>query len=346
MPTPRDIKRVMLLPLNYDHQQWGMISAFTQVFGKHNVDVFDYLTAKKGLQDSDARVNAAFLERAEAFKPDWVWMQLQETQVITADTISGVKKLLPNCVITQWNGDYRPVLGAYQRDIAQVCDISFVSSRGQLVDYHRAGASDVSYCQIGLDWAEDVLGLPEWLPPFIVPDVVFIGNYYADGPWKRGTQERLDAVLALKTAFGPRFGVVGQGWPTGVPVVGTCTVKQQHHVYKRAKVAINVNHENHVESYYSDRLLIAMASGTPVVSRYVPGLDEEFDPGQDLLVYADVYADDDHSGLRDLCKQVQFLLDTPDEAKRIGARARAWVMTYHSWYARVLQVLPEIVGIA
>ena len=335
----RDVKRVLVLPLNYDHPQEGMVEAFRQVFGDVSVSVFDYLFVQKQLQGSAVYADAEFFEVATRLKPDWIFMQLQETGIVTPATIGSIKLALPNTVITQWNGDYRPELGEYQKSIARACDLTLLSSRGQLADYTRAGARDVAYCQIGLDWSEDVLGKPAWQSPFEVPEIVFIGNYYEHGPWKRGTAERLDAVKRLNAVFGARFGVVGSGWPAGTPVIGACTVKQQHHVWKRAKVAINVNHENHVESYYSDRLLIALASGTPVVTYKVPGLDREFDVGEELLAYDETLTDDD------LVNCVDFLLTHPSRAREIGMRGRLRVMREHSWYARILQILPTIQGL-
>lgn len=330
----RSIKRVLVLPLNYDHQQNGMIDGFRQVFGPWNVDIFDYL--EMGLQGkSDAEVNGNFVARTREWKPDWIWMQLQETNVITADAIRAVKAALPRALITHWTGDYRPVITPYLAGVAKACDMTFVSSKGQLQDFFLAGAHDVNYCQIGVDWTEDVLGWPDWTPPFRVPDVVFIGNYYEAGPWTKGSLERLNAVRALDEAKGIDFGVVGSGWPPGVPVVGTCTVKQQHHVWKRAKVAINVNHANDVECYYSDRLLIAMASGTAVVTKYVPGLETEFVEAENV-----VWFDEDD----ELVRHVRYLLANPIEREQIGEAGRHTVMRYHSWFARILEILPTVEG--
>jgi hypothetical protein len=334
--TPKTIRRVLVLPLNYDHQQLGMVQAFRDVFGGHNVEVYDYLQKSRDGQ-SDAEVNAGFVDLAYHHKPDWIFMQLQETQLITAETIRTVKLAHQDAVITHWTGDYRPVLTPYLATICKACDITMASSRGQLPDFFSAGATHAMYCQIGIDWAEDVLGWPNWIPPFRVPDVVFIGNYYEGGPWAKGSQQRLQAVRALHEAPGIDFGVVGAGWPTGVPVVGTCTVKQQHHVWKRAKVAINVNHENDVELYYSDRLLIALASGTPVVTRYVPGLQLEFEEASDLLWF-------ENDDGRDLVQCVALLLGDADLRARIGANGRHTVMRHHSWYARILEILPSIEG--
>lgn len=329
--------RVLVLPLNYDHPQLGMISAFQHAFGSRNVDVFDYLAVYRGLGEKPelrGLVDDGFLARVRTFQPDWIFAQLQETDVISPAALAAARHAGgQRAYVTHWTGDYRPQLMPYTCEVSRACDLTMASSRGQLVDFTKAGSPDVMYVQIGLDWDEDVLGLPPWTPPFAVPEVVFLGNHYAGGPWVQGTAERLAVAQALQQAFGWRFGVVGHGWlGNGVNVVGTCTVKQQHHVWKRAKVAINVNHENHVANYYSDRLLIAMASGTPVVTWRVPGLEDEFVIDEDLLVATSPDG---------FVAATQRLLADPYR-HLVGANGRDKVMREHSWYARLLQILPEI----
>jgi hypothetical protein len=322
------IRKVLALTLNYDHPQTGQVLGLEQVFGSDNVVELDYLA----LQRAGADVESVFVETTREFQPDWVWMQLQDTGVVSAEAIERARKAWPEAVFTHWTGDYRPSISPYMASISQACDATFISSRGQLAQFFNHGASNVSYVQIGLDWYEDVLGLPDWTPPFKVPDVVFIGNYYADGPWPKGTAERLEAVRALQRAH-VDFGVVGTGWPADVRTVGTCTVKQQHHVWKRAKVCVNVNHANDVENYYSDRMLIALASGNPVVTKYVPGLEHEFSEGEDIVWFDE--ADE-------LVRHVKYLLENKVEAREIGRAGRQRAMREHSWYVRFLDLLPEV----
>jgi hypothetical protein len=140
----------------------------------------------------------------------------------------------------------------------------------------------VAYCQVAADWDEDIDGNPPWTPPFRVPDVVFCGNYY--GGAFPDTGKRLEAVKAVQNA-GLDVGVVGGGWPSGTPVSGRCGVKQQHHVYKRAKVALSVNHFNDITRYYSDRIFSAMAAGCATVAHHVPGIEKDFEDGRHLVVY-------------------------------------------------------------
>lgn len=326
------IHKTLVAPLNYDHPQRGLLHAFRGVLGEGAAQSFDYLELQRQGQSTDA-INRHFVEVAVTTRPDWIWLHLQDTGVITAEAILAVRAALPRTVITHWTGDCRPSVSEYLSSICRATHLTLISSVGQVPMFREAGAETVLYLQIGLDWEEDVLGLPSWTPPFRVPDVVFCGNYYPHS-FLDGSRERLGAVEALLAA-GIDAGVVGSGWPPSVPVVGQCQVKQQHHVWKRARVALSINHFNGIDRYYSDRQLIAMASGTPVVCRFVPGLDAEFDVGGALLAFHEPH---------EMVAHVRSLLDDPERAARIGRAGRAAVIRGHTWFHRLLDVLPAVLA--
>lgn len=325
------IERVMVAPLNYSHVQWGQISAFDKVFESGDagkVWAFDFMAMTRAGHVLDY-INRDFTERAIHLKPDWIWLQVQGANVIQPWAIERIKQALPKCLITHWMGDCRLTIPP---DLAAMCAIThatLLSNVGQLGVYRRAGAPRAHYVQIGLDWEEDVLGLPEWTPPFNVPAVVFCGGFYGR-TFDQGSNERISAIRALVRA-GIDVGVVGTGWPSDIPVIGACHVKQQHHVYKRAKVALSINHFNDIERYYSDRQLIAMASGTPVVCRYVPGLEDEFVHGSHCLFWRDE---------TQLVQHVRWLLADDARAARVGELGRDQVIEHHTWEARIRQLLP------
>lgn len=332
----RTARNVLLLPLNYDHVQHGMIDGFRQVFGGDNVAVFDYMCAvDRPLGPATRTVDQVLVDFCEYIhqrKPDLVFMQLQETGVIKAETIRAARGFSPKTVFVHWTGDYRPVISDYVQSICCVTDMTFASSVGQLKDFTLAGAADVNYMQIGVDWEPDVLGIPAWEPPFAVPEIVFCGNHYPDGPWVAGTAQRLADIRALKRE-GYDIGVVGRGWPDDIPVVGQCAVKQQHHVYTRAKVVLSISHVNDVAHYYSDRLLIAMASGTATIARRFPGSDEEFHDGV-LPTYADE---------TELFELVTEMRAVDQWRKVVGLSQRAFVRAYASWFSRITcQLLPMV----
>lgn len=347
------INRVLVAPINYDHPQLGLLQAFDGIFDSGAFDfghgagmswqrsgrsaavgLFDFIYHQRRGHPIEV-INGDFV--AAAAHADWIWLQAQDTEIIHAESLLRIRTQNPRCVISHWTGDMRPTVSDYMASICKASHLTLASSIGQLAAFRAAGAARAEYCQIGVDWFEDVIGLPAWEPPFRVPEVVFCGNFYGDR-FPEGSAERLAAIRALVEA-GFDVGVVGKGWPGDIPVAGECTVKQQHHVYRKAKVALSISHFANVASYYSDRQIIAMASGTPVVARWVPGMDEEFefDPfnaGDPCVWY---YGNPD-----DLVVEVKHLLCQPELAARIGRAGRREVIRRHTWFSRILGVLPLI----
>lgn len=327
-----DISRVLMATINADHPQVGMRKAFDELFGRDNVRDFDYLELQRHGK-STAAINQEFVAAAISHKPDWIWLQVQETNILKADTIQNLKKQLPSTVITHWMGDCRKSVPNYLASICKATDVTFVSNTGQLSMFLEAGAKRAEYCQIGLDYEEDVLGLPSWTPPFKVTDVVFCGNHY--GPMFPDGPTRLSAITALQKAR-VDIGVVGGGWPRGFNVIGKCEVKQQHHVYKMAKIALSISHFNNIGLYYSDRQLVSMASGTPVVCRYVPQLESEFVDDEHCLFFRTE---------EEMVSKVKSLLQDSQKRVRIGSAAKELVSKQHTWLARFQQILPIIIDV-
>ena len=325
------IGRVLIAAINYDHPQRGMIKAFADRF-PHNVRDYDFFQRNRdGLTYED--INLEFIEFARSYKPDLIFMQLQESGVIQPATLGAIREILPRTVLAHWMGDCRVSVSDYLALICRVTHVTLVSNEGQLHLYdYFAGNGRSKYLQIGLDWDEDVLGIPDWTPPFRVPDVVFCGGYYPES-FPEGTSERVQTVQAIQNA-GVDIGVVSPGpWPPGINYVGSCTVKQQHHVWKRAKVCVNVNHFNQIPMYYSDRQIISMASGKPVVCWAIPGLEREYRDGEHCHFFK--YP-------QEAAHRVIELLQNPSLAAKIGAAGREEVLKNHTWAKRVEQVLPEL----
>lgn len=325
------IRRILMATINADHPQAGMIHAFEGVFGKGNVRNFDYLELARRTNWGVEHVNDEFIRAAIDWKPDWAFLQLQNSNVILPDSIEALREKLPHCVFTHWSGDVRDKVLSYFAGICKATHLTLAANVGHLKRYEEAGAPETMYVAHGLDWEEDVMGQPPWTPTFEVPDVVYCGNHYGDRVM--GTEARERAVRALHEA-GIKIGVVGSGWEnTGLPVLGTCHVKQQVHVYKRAKVALSVNHFPDLEGYHGDRTITAMASGTAVIQRYFPLLEKEFSEGEHLLAFRNE---------TELVEKVRELLGDPELRCRLGAAGRRHALLHHTWFSRIFQVLPRV----
>jgi spore maturation protein CgeB len=321
------INRVLVAPLNYSHRQVGQIEAFRRVFGDLNVLEVDWW---REVQLGN-NPGAVLVEAARVFKPDWVWLQIQGSDSFPPVSLDRLREAVPGCYVTHWMGDCRAKVPDTLADICRRTHATLISNVGQGDMYKKAGAPRVHYVQIGLD-PEDLVDTGP--PPFKVPDVVFIGNYYGHvTDFAEGNATRLATVREL--AADPRIsvGVVGAGWPKDVPVVGTCHVKQQHAVYSRAKVALSINHFNTIDRYYSDRHLIAMASGTPVVAKYVPGLELEFEPDVECVMA---------NSPREILYRVETLLADDQLRGAIGLRGSVRALKDHTWYERIHRLRPLV----
>lgn len=316
--------------INSDHPQKGMIHAFESLFGRDSIRHYDYFQRQRdGLAVKD--INAEFLKEAVSWNPDWMWLQLQNTEMISSETIDAVKKDLPRCLVSHWCGDVRPSVGPYFASICRSTHLTLVANVGYIPVYSQTGARDIVYMPHGLDWSEDVLGIPDWQPPFQVPEIVYCGNHYGEN--MVGSDVREHAVRVLHEAGLP-VGVVGRGWDkTGLSVAGRCEVKQQVHVYRKAKVVLSVNHFPSLSGYHGDRTITAMASGRPVLQRWFPRIELEFEDGRDILVFR---SDEE------LLERAKMLLDNEGYRLELGGRGRAAAIRKHSWITRILDILPLI----
>lgn len=326
------IQRVLMTTINASHPQRGMLHAFGSLF---DVRHFDYLEMQRRGADP-RKVSDEFFDYAkrlvhlEGWVPDLVFMQLQNTNIIQADAIEELKRMLPRCVLAHWMGDLRPEVSDYLSSICKVTHLSYIAAAGQQNLFMQAGAREVHYLNIGLDWHEDVMANRNYVPPFRVPDVVMCGNYY--GAIFPGTPQREGAIRALM-AEGIDVGVVGNGWPADCNRIGECHVKEQMGVWTRAKVCLSISNFNEIPRYWSDRLLIALCSGTPVVTYYVPEMEFEFQHGVHCLYF--------HNN-QELIYQVKAVLKEPGMGKRIGEDGRAEVLRNHTWFSRVFQILSHV----
>lgn len=323
------IRKVLVAAINYDHPQRGMIHAFQSLFGTGNVSDFDFYAMQRA-GASNADISKAFVEACKDRKPDWVWMQVQDSAIISPESILEARRALPKTVFTHWTGDLRKQVSGYLSSICKATHMTLISSVGQIDMFKAAGANNVQYCQVALDWEEDVLGSHYYQPAFRIPDVIFCGNYYGDT--YPGTIEREKAVMALMNAK-IDIGIVGGGWRSGYPILGTCRLKEQIHVCRAAKICINVNHFNDVARYYSDRQLVSMASGNPLVCKYIPGLESEFSDGVHLRWYK---TEDE------LVPIVRELLIDENKRKFIGFNGKVEVLKNHTWFTRFAGLLPDI----
>jgi len=323
------IERIFTSVLMGDEPKIGVIQAFQGIFGIQNVRIYDFMKDfRNGVPKED--VNEEFYREVLKVQPDWIWLQVHDTDVLQVETFERIKGEFPHLVISHWMGDMRRSISAYLSSICQTAHLTLISNVGQAEDFKKAGARRVEYCPVALDWDYDVQGQAPWDKECPRADVIFCGNQYV-GSFP-GARERAEAILALVNA-GIDIKVVGSGWESWVPVIYSTKRCQQYHIYREGKIALSINNFNDIERYYSNRMFVALASGKPVVAQYVPGMEKDFTLDENCLWYKKP---------AELVQAVKRLLDDEALRKRIGANGRALAIQRHTWFNRIFGLLPII----
>lgn len=312
--------KILHLPLNVaGSEQYGQRSGMKEVFGEENVYEYDYLEEDR--QHGVERANKRLIEIVEEFKPDVYWGQHQETSTITPETFNTIRPKIK--FMSHWSGDIRSVVPNYLQQISPLFDITYIAMKGHIPMYNQF-CPDVRYMPIAV--SPDEVNPPERKLDFC-PEIVFIGNHY--GNMFPDSNERVE-VMGVLTRMFPSFGVYGNSWPDSVRSYGSCPLKDQIHYYRQAKVCISMNHFNKVENYYSERLLWCLASGTPCLVKYFPGIENEF---RNIITFKD------YNECGALCKKI---LESPQDYQEIANRAKEEILQYHSWTNRFQQLKKDI----
>ena len=323
--------RVLYLPLNFGSvQQTGVYEAFRTLGCE--LEIFDYFLHYHNAGSNQRVARGKLIEVVRRFEPDLVYCQIQHTTIIDAETIASIRTFCPRVKIVNYSIDARLYIPGPYFSVSKVSDMNLITSTGQLQMYKDNGVNNIQYLQVGYD--------PNLYKPEAEPkesyefDAVFLGNINNVENYP-GHPERVDTVTALKKEFGDRFGLFGHGWPRELKSLGSIDINQAvTDVYSRSFSTISVSHFNQIGHYFSDRLLMCLASGRPTVSWHFPGYDSYFVNNQDLLI--------GHNPT-DIVNKVKWLLDNKDKANLIGQNGAAKVFAEHTYLSRITEMLEMIV---
>jgi spore maturation protein CgeB len=323
-----NMAKVMYLPLRFgDVQLEGVCDAFIE--NDCQLEVFDYF--KESKESSTRLARQKLINKAEEFKPDLLHLQIQHTNIIDAATVLEIKKRCPKTIITNINVDARNYVQDTYRQIAVYADFNFICSTGQLELYKSVLGKDVYFWQIGYD--------PKLYHPLPTKDsyefdVVFIANNNVTENYP-GQPEREKTCQILRNTFGGRFGLFGNGWPSRLQSRGGIDQKKVNEYYNKANVCLSVSHFNNISHYFSDRLLMCMASGRPTISLTFPHWQSYFADHCDLVIT---------NTIEDLVPKIKWLVENPDIANHIGQQGAAKVYAEHTYFSRIKELL-EVIGL-
>ena len=322
--------KVVFLPLNYGSVvQDGVYDAFREAGCQ--LEVFDYFTIYLN-NKSHRRVRDRLIEVCKKFQPDLVHCQIQHTNIIDAKTLQEVKSKCPKAIITNWTGDVRNYVPPTFRRIASVADYNLISSTGQMDFFKRGLSRPVKYWQIGFN---PKLYNPAAQPPNRFDyDCCFTGHHNTKEKYP-GAPTRVEMCQKMRNTFGNRFLLHGDNWPRHLRSKGSLNQRELMRVYQRSTAILSVSHYNDIAHYFSDRLLMCLASGRPTVALRFPKWESYFTDGCDLMIAND---------LDDMVQKVKYLKANPEHANFIGQQGAAKVMAEHTYLSRVNELL-DMVGL-
>jgi spore maturation protein CgeB len=289
--------------------------------GTHNPDL------KKGLEsvfdcyhfdwlpytNKSHQLQADILHMQKAHKADVVFMHMQSGEVVTCET---AKKLSQNSLVFNWTGDVRSPLQPFYLDIGQhitstlftnMNDVEYCISNGIKSDYLQVGFDSTKFNPIG-----------KTSP--IYPEIIFMGSHYTEAGFPL-TLLRYQMVTKLKSEFGSRFGVYGNGW-NALTNGSIDNYDEEGTAYRSCKIAINLSHFAY-SRYSSDRMFRILGSGAFCLTHEYPNIDMDFTPNKDLVIW---------KNLDDLVKKIKKYLAMDKERETIALNGCFKARTNHTWH--------------
>lgn len=254
------------------------------------------------IASSDPRLNAKCVQAAQEFKPDLVFVQIQQEGIISTDAIRALRAV--GAYVVNWNGDVRDTTPQWMINQGHDFNITLFTNMRD-VRYMRSLGMESDWLEIGYD---DRIYCPEGEVTRTYP-IVYFGNNVHNFPM---SALRRDMCHYLKREFPGQFGVYGMG--PGAD--GNLNHSQPYEAaaYRFAKIAINVSHYE-IERYTSDRMLRILGTGRPLcLAKRYPGMP--YEDGEHLRVW---------DTLEELSALIRYYLQDEEERVRIVTQGNEYV---------------------
>ena len=305
----------------------GMITAFAR-YGGYG-DAFQVNQTAEIAELGHDKFQEYVLAQVAEFRPHLLILQAYSPGMVEIETVWRIRAEHPGVTIVNFNGDARWPIPDWHFAMAAAVHLSLVNATEIAAAYKNDGCPalfwPVTY-EYEYERAGDVPRDPD-------PRVVFAGNHYGACVFPC-SQLRAAAVQELRS-----IGILdlyGSGWDA--LGFGAEPTYEQHEVnaahYHGAALGLSVDHFDQLTGALSDRPYNIAATGCPVLSHRVAGMDElGFVDGKTAILW---------DTIPEMADKARYYLAHTDEAERIGAAGRQLVTTHHSWDARVSALLQKI----
>ena len=304
---------------------------------------------KRGLREAFGRVGLVWeidfcnqpfdlVETVKLWQPDLLFLQLHSAEQINAGMIAAARAVKPDMVICSWNGDVyeRHLLADGVIDALRNCDVQLTVNARTLPRYAELGIR-AAYWQCSPEPVDEDR-LPTALPtgqPIRAHDVLILANAYSPQRKKWG-----EAVVRELRDLD--IGIYGSGWGGKERGQTTYNFAASFALTKLARITIGDNQWPDDYGFVSNRLFEALGvGGALLLHQHVPGLQEltGITAGAHYVEWSDT---------ADMVEKTRYYQAHPDEAQAIAKAGRDYVREYHSFDARVDEllndILPEVLG--
>lgn len=218
------------------------------------------------------------LREAGSFRATHLLIEHPGSGMLPPSTFAALRELVPRFLVDE--GDlydpFRKRFPASLRAAARLSDLVLLPGISRQAQWYRAmGARRIEWLPSGFNphdfGSAAITGTREF-------DVVMIANDSRSripGWSMPGSARRVKLAEALMRRFGGRFALHGDGWPASYGATPIPFLDQEKSLL-RAKVSVNFDHYPSESRSFSNRLPIALASGSVHVTSSHPGYDEIF----------------------------------------------------------------------
>lgn len=266
------------------------------------------------------------IQEAERLKPDMIFCQIQNSEVLNVDTFTAISKIsfvvIFTCDIrskeqTQWLYDLAGIVGL-------IC----FSNMDDVEQTRRMGFKNTMCLQSSVDI--DVYKSPEVSARDNA--AVFIGNNTLNT--QHGfpkAKERKEMVDFIRLKFPAHFDVYGIGWHSDF-----LSPMQEVNEYQSSAIGICHN-QFEAQMYTSDRIWRLMSCGCFCLTQYFPGIHLMFTKGLHL---------DWWQNFDELEEKLNYYLSYPEQARIIAKNGMNHVRLNHNWSVRISTMLDFIKSIS
>ena len=168
----------------------------------------------------------------------------------------------------------------------------------------------------------------------------FFRTYFHHVIWEAESRHRVQTLQPLADQGLQIYG--NPEWTPriqGTPLEACFTGKTVAHddlprLYRNSQINVNIHHVQSSTSL-NQRMFDVPASGGFLITEYLPGLEELFEPEREVVFYRTP---------EELREKVQHYLERPDQCREIAERARARVLRDHTFAERWRQLLEILRG--